>query len=150
MIYYTISSCKAKLFRCHPGLSQFTETGNSNSIPIGWNNNLQWPTRWWRPMASKWIVVINGSGNDFFGIYSSPSHYLNQNWHIIDWTPRKKFHWTSHQIIMIYYSRNYNLKCRLQNVGHFAKAWNESCDKQKFRMAPVGTGTLGYNLWFLS
>ena len=37
----------------------------------------------------------------------------------------------------------------LQNVGHFVKAWNKSCDSQKFRMAPVGTGTLGYNLDFL-
>ena len=37
----------------------------------------------------------------------------------------------------------------LQNVGHFVNAWNKSCDKEKFRMAPVGTGTLGYNLDFL-
>ena len=101
-------------------------------------------------MASKWIVVINGSGNDFFGVNSSPSHYLNQYWHIIDWNLRKEFHWTFHQLIIIYYSRNYILRCRLQNVRHFAKAWNKRCDQEKFRMAPVGTGTLGYNLWFLS
>ena len=37
----------------------------------------------------------------------------------------------------------------LKNVGHFVKAWNKSCDKQKFRMVPVGTGTLWYNLDFL-
>ena len=37
----------------------------------------------------------------------------------------------------------------LQNVGHFVKAWNKMCDKEKFRMAPVGTGTLWYNLDFL-
>ena len=71
-------------------------------------------------MASKWIVVIHGSSYDFFGVYSSPSHYLNQYWHIIDWILRKKFHWTFHQIIIIYYSRNEitfsNVVCKMSAI----------------------------------
>ena len=44
---------------------------------------------------------------------------------------------------------DFSLIPELQNVGHFVQAWNKICDKEKFRMAPVETGILGYNLDFL-
>ena len=43
--------------------------------------------------------------------YSAPSHYLNQCWIIVNWTPENKFRVNLNGILSYFYLRKYSYKC---------------------------------------
>ena len=53
--------------------------------------------RWWsnHHWFRKWLVA-----------WSTPSHYLNQCWNIVNWTPRNKLQWNINQNSYIFIQEN--------------------------------------------
>ena len=58
----------------------------------------------------KWLVVS-----------SAPSHYLNQCWFIVDWTPGNKFQSNSSRNSIIFIQENASQIVVCQNGGHFVQ-----------------------------
>ena len=52
----------------------------------------------------------------WLGVYLEPSHYLNQHWITVNWTPKNKLQWNLNQIQSCHWR-----KCLLRNGGHFVQ-----------------------------
>ena len=68
----------------------------------------------------KWLV-----GSTFvcwISTVSAPSHYVNQYWNIVDWTPRNKLQWNFDKNLYIFIQENAfeNVVCK--NCGHLVLA----------------------------
>ena len=50
-----------------------------------------------------------------------PSHFLNQCWFIVNWTPWNKFHWNSNRNSIIFVQENASEIVVCQNGGHFVQ-----------------------------
>ena len=48
-----------------------------------------------------------------------PSHYLNQCWNVVDWTPGNKLQWNFNLNNFIHFIHSYIWKCRPENGSHF-------------------------------
>ena len=60
--------------------------------------------------------------------YLMPSHYLNQCWDTVNWTPRNKLQWNFNKNTKLFIHENAHKKYCLQNGGHFCpgQIWNLS------------------------
>ena len=67
--------------------------------------NLLWPSD---AYMRRWSVIVSDNG------LSSPNHYLNQCWNIINWTRRYKHQWNLIEMDTFFLQENAFWKCRLQ------------------------------------
>ena len=92
----------------------------TGEFPAQRASNMENASIWWRQH-----VCVSESGRHWFRkwlvAYSVPSHYPNQCWDIVNWTPRNILQWN--------FNLNSNMsihKCiwkdRLRNGGHFVSA----------------------------
>ena len=54
---------------------------------------------------------------------SAPSHYLNQCWLIVNWTPGNIFQWNLNQNSIIFIQENTVENVICQSGGHFVQGW---------------------------
>ena len=67
------------------------------------------------PYMRKW------TGPSLVQAYSAPSHYLNQCWIIVNWTPGNKFQWNLNRNYIIFIQENAFENVVCQNGGHFVQ-----------------------------
>ena len=58
--------------------------------------------------------------------YSTPSHYLNQCWNIVNWAHRNKSHWNIHQNTKLFIQENAfeNIVCEMAAILSRGDEWN--------------------------
>ena len=62
---------------------------------------------------------------------SAPSHYLNQCWLIVNWTPVNKFQWNLNRNSIIFVQENAFENVVCQNGGHFVQGGDALKDGKK-------------------
>ena len=71
-------------------------------------------------------ICVSELGHHWFRFWlvacSAPSHYLNQCWFIVDWTPGNKFQWNLHGIISFSFKKMH-LKNRLPKMVAILSRW---------------------------
>ena len=86
------------------------------------------PTMFWRFLTHLPLVphiCVNGWGHHWSRYWlvacSAPSHYINQCWFIVNWTPENKFQWNVNQDSIIFIQENAFENAVCQNGGHFVQ-----------------------------
>ena len=73
-------------------------------------------------------ALVQVMGCRLFG----PSHYLNQYWFIVNWTPGNKFQWNSDRNSIVFIQENASEIVVCQNGGHFVQ--REMSLKKKMKL----------------
>ena len=86
-------------------IGNLTIIGSDNGLSPGWRQaQIHVSLTHWGRVT--YICVSNltiiGSDNGL----SAPSHYLNQCWNIVNWTPRNKFQWNVNRNSYIFFQEN--------------------------------------------
>ena len=102
-IYYCINRIKIAMITCWQGLWLF------------WLIEAEWRDAYLRQLTKSPLAQLMTC------LQFAPSHYFNQCWFIVNWTPRKNSV-NFYLIFKHFHSRKCNSKCRLQDSRHFASA----------------------------